>query len=327
MSVQVTNLTKIYAQQIAVNKINFQLQKGEITGFLGPNGAGKSTTMKMITGALTPTEGSISINGIDMLKQPIEAQKMIGYLPEHNPLYTEMYVREYLSFTADLYPKVPKSRVEEVIALTGLTPESNKKIEALSKGYRQRVGLASALIHDPEILILDEPTTGLDPNQLVEIRYIIKELGKTKTILLSSHIMQEIQAVADRVIVLHKGNIVLDKPMKALQGKEQIIEVAFDFRVEERLLRNLPHIVAATNVYDFLYQLQFSTSEDMRPAVFDFAKENGLKILQINHKHNDLEELFISLTKERQEMKYKRQKTRASRPRLLSFIFRFILEF
>ncbi len=297
MSVQVTNLTKIYAQQIAVNKINFQLQKGEITGFLGPNGAGKSTTMKMITGALTPTEGSISINGIDMLKQPIEAQKMIGYLPEHNPLYTEMYVREYLRFTADLYPKVPKSRVEEVIALTGLTPESNKKIEALSKGYRQRVGLASALIHDPEILILDEPTTGLDPNQLVEIRHIIKELGKTKTILLSSHIMQEIQAVADRVIVLHKGNIVLDKPMKALQGKEQIIEVAFDFRVEERLLRDLPHIVAATNVYDFLYQLQFSTSEDMRPAVFDFAKENGLKILQINHKHNDLEELFISLTK------------------------------
>ena len=297
MSVQVTNLTKIYAQQIAVNKINFQLQKGEITGFLGPNGAGKSTTMKMITGALTPTEGSISINGIDMLKQPIEAQKMIGYLPEHNPLYTEMYVREYLSFTADLYPKVPKNRVEEVIALTGLTPESNKKIEALSKGYRQRVGLASALIHDPEILILDEPTTGLDPNQLVEIRHIIKELGKTKTILLSSHIMQEIQAVADRVIVLHKGNIVLDKPMKALQGKEQIIEVAFDFRVEERLLRNLPHIVAATNVYDFLYQLQFSTSEDMRPAVFDFAKENGLKILQINHKHKDLEELFISLTK------------------------------
>ena len=297
MSVQVTNLTKIYGQQIAVNRINFQLQKGEITGFLGPNGAGKSTTMKMITGALTPTEGSISINGIDMLKQPIEAQKMIGYLPEHNPLYTEMYVREYLSFTVDLYPKVPMSRVEEVIALTGLTPESNKKIEALSKGYRQRVGLASALIHDPEILILDEPTTGLDPNQLVEIRHIIKELGKTKTILLSSHIMQEIQAVADRVIVLHKGNIVLDKPMKALQGKEQIIEVAFDFRVEERLLRNLPHIVAATNVYDFLYQLQFSTSEDMRPAVFDFAKENGLKILQINHKHNDLEELFISLTK------------------------------
>ena len=183
-----------------------------------------------------------------------------------------------------------------MIALTGLTPESNKKIEALSKGYRQRVGLASALIHDPEILILDEPTTGLDPNQLIEIRHIIKELGKEKTVLLSSHIMQEIQAVADRVIVLHKGNIVLDKKMSELQGKEQVIEVAFDFRVEERLLRALPNVSAAQNVYDFLYQITFDTEEDMRPAVFDFAKENGLKILQINHKHRDLEETFIQVT-------------------------------
>lgn len=297
MSVEVNQLTKEYGQQVAVNAISFQLQKGEITGFLGPNGAGKSTTMKMLTGALTPTKGSVVINGIDMLKNPIEAQKTIGYLPEHNPLYTEMYVREYLRFMAGLYPKVPADRVEEVIALTGLMPESNKKIEALSKGYRQRVGLASALIHNPEILILDEPTTGLDPNQLVEIRHIIKELGKSKTVLLSSHIMQEIQAVADRVIVLHKGNIVLDKKMSDLQGKEQIIEVAFDFRVEERLLRTLPHILSATNVFDFLYQLQFSTSEDMRPIVFDFANANGLKILQINHKHKDLEELFAELTR------------------------------
>lgn len=297
MSVEVNQLTKEYGQQVAVNAISFQLQKGEITGFLGPNGAGKSTTMKMLTGALTPTKGSVVVNGIDMLKNPIEAQKTIGYLPEHNPLYTEMYVREYLRFMAGLYPKVPADRVEEVIALTGLMPESNKKIEALSKGYRQRVGLASALIHNPEILILDEPTTGLDPNQLVEIRHIIKELGKSKTVLLSSHIMQEIQAVADRVIVLHKGNIVLDKKMSDLQGKEQIIEVAFDFRVEERLLRTLPHIVSATNVFDFLYQLQFSTSEDMRPIVFDFANANGLKILQINHKHRDLEELFAELTR------------------------------
>lgn len=297
MSVEVNQLTKEYGQQVAVNAISFQLQKGEITGFLGPNGAGKSTTMKMLTGALTPTKGSVVVNGIDMLKNPIEAQKTIGYLPEHNPLYTEMYVREYLRFMAGLYPKVPADRVEEVIALTGLMPESNKKIEALSKGYRQRVGLASALIHNPEILILDEPTTGLDPNQLVEIRHIIKELGKSKTVLLSSHIMQEIQAVADRVIVLHKGNIVLDKKMSDLQGKEQIIEVAFDFRVEERLLRTLPHILSATNVFDFLYQLQFSTSEDMRPIVFDFANANGLKILQINHKHKDLEELFAELTR------------------------------
>lgn len=296
MSVEVQQLTKIYGQQVAVNAISFQLEKGEITGFLGPNGAGKSTTMKMITGALTPTDGTITVNGIDILKNPIEAQRTIGYLPEHNPLYTEMYVREYLHFMAELYPKVSSDRIEEVIALTGLSSESNKKIEALSKGYRQRVGLASALIHDPEILILDEPTTGLDPNQLVEIRHIIKELGKRKTVLLSSHIMQEIQALADRVIVLHKGNIVLDKKMTELQNKEQIIEVAFDFRVEERLLRALPNIASVHNVYDFLYQLQFDTLEDMRPTVFDFAKENGLKILQINHKHKDLEETFIQLT-------------------------------
>ena len=293
--ITVHNLTKVYNQQTAVNHIDFQLHNGEITGFLGPNGAGKTTTMKMLTGALTPTEGSITIDGIDIIKNPIKAQRTIGYLPEHNPLYTEMYVREYLQFTANLYPAVPRNRVEEVIALTGLLPESNKKIEALSKGYRQRVGLASALIHDPKVLILDEPTTGLDPNQLVEIRNIVKELGKHKTVLLSSHIMQEIQAVASRVIVLHKGNIVLDKNMTELQGNQQIIEVAFDYRVEERLLRQLPSVVAVSNVYDFFYQLQFDTHNDMRPAVFDFAKENGLKILQINHK--DLEQIFAELTK------------------------------
>ena len=290
--ITVHNLTKVYNQQTAVNHIDFQLHNGEITGFLGPNGAGKTTTMKMLTGALTPTEGSITIDGIDIIKNPIKAQRTIGYLPEHNPLYTE-----YLQFTANLYPAVPRNRVEEVIALTGLLPESNKKIEALSKGYRQRVGLASALIHDPKVLILDEPTTGLDPNQLVEIRNIVKELGKHKTVLLSSHIMQEIQAVASRVIVLHKGNIVLDKNMTELQGNQQIIEVAFDYRVEERLLRQLPSVVAVSNVYDFFYQLQFDTHNDMRPAVFDFAKENGLKILQINHKHKDLEQIFAELTK------------------------------
>ena len=295
--ITVHNLTKVYNQQTAVNHIDFQLHNGEITGFLGPNGAGKTTTMKMLTGALTPTEGSITIDGIDIIKNPIKAQRTIGYLPEHNPLYTEMYVREYLQFTANLYPEVPRNRVEEVIALTGLLPESNKKIEALSKGYRQRVGLASALIHDPKVLILDEPTTGLDPNQLVEIRNIVKELGKHKTVLLSSHIMQEIQAVASRVIVLHKGNIVLDKNMTELQGNQQIIEVAFDYRVEERLLRQLPSVVAVSNVYDFFYQLQFDTHNDMRPVVFDFAKENGLKILQINHKHKDLEQIFAELTK------------------------------
>ncbi len=298
MSIQVRQLTKRYDSQIAVNQINFELKRGEITGFLGPNGAGKSTTMKMITGSLVPTSGEIQINGINILKNPISAQKIIGYLPEHNPLYLEMYVREYLHFMAGLYKNIPKSRVEEVIEITGLAPESNKKIEQLSKGYRQRVGLASALIHDPEILILDEPTTGLDPNQLVEIRNIIKELGKNKIVLLSSHIMQEIQAVCDRVIVLHKGNIVLDKKMTELQNREQTIEVAFDLRVEERLLQQIPNVKSVVNVFDFLYNITFSTENDMRPTVFDFANENGLKILQINHKHKDLEQLFAELTKE-----------------------------
>ncbi len=296
MSVEVQNLTKVYGEQVAVNAINFRLEKGEITGFLGPNGAGKSTTIKMLTGALISTSGEVHIGEVNILSQPLEAKKCIGYLPEHNPLYTEMYVREYLSFIADLYPNVPKGRVEEVIALTGLSPESHKKIEQLSKGYRQRVGLASALLHDPEILILDEPTTGLDPNQLTEIRHIIRELGKHKTVLLSSHIMQEIQAVCDRVIVIHKGNIVLDKKMSQLQDKQQVIEVAFDFRVEERLLQQIPKIKTTENVYDFLYTLTFDTEEDMRPAVFDFASANGLKILQINHKHKDLEQLFSELT-------------------------------
>ncbi|MFJ1473699.1 gliding motility-associated ABC transporter ATP-binding subunit GldA [Capnocytophaga cynodegmi] len=297
MSVEVRELTRQYGSQIAVNQISFNLKKGEITGFLGPNGAGKSTTMKMITGSLIPTKGEITIDGINMLKTPILAQKKIGYLPEHNPLYLEMYVREYLSFMADLYGKIPRSRVEEVIEITGLTPESNKKIEQLSKGYRQRVGLASALIHDPEILILDEPTTGLDPNQLVEIRSIIKELGQNKIVLLSSHIMQEVQAICDRVIVLNKGNIVLDKKMSELQGKEQVIEVAFDFRVEERLLKQIPNVKSVVNEFEFLYNISFDTETDMRPVVFDFAKENGLKILQINHKHKTLEQLFTELTK------------------------------
>ncbi|CEN34921.1 gliding motility-associated ABC transporter ATP-binding subunit GldA [Capnocytophaga cynodegmi] len=297
MSVEVRELTRQYGSQIAVNQISFNLKKGEITGFLGPNGAGKSTTMKMITGSLIPTKGEITIDGSNMLKTPILAQKKIGYLPEHNPLYLEMYVREYLSFMADLYGKIPRSRVEEVIEITGLTPESNKKIEQLSKGYRQRVGLASALIHDPEILILDEPTTGLDPNQLVEIRSIIKELGQNKIVLLSSHIMQEVQAICDRVIVLNKGNIVLDKKMSELQGKEQVIEVAFDFRVEERLLKQIPNVKSVVNEFEFLYNISFDTETDMRPAVFDFAKENGLKILQINYKHKTLEQLFTELTK------------------------------
>lgn len=297
MSLQVKELTKLYGKQIAVNGISFQLKKGEITGFLGPNGAGKSTTMKMITGSLAPTQGEIMVNDINLRQKPTLAQQFIGYLPENNPLYTEMYVREYLHFMANLHKQKSKNKIEEIIEITGLLPESNKKIEQLSKGYRQRVGIASTLLHDPEILILDEPNTGLDPNQLAEIRLIIKELGKNKVVLLSSHIMQEIQAICDRVIVLHRGNIVLDKKMLELQNKEQTIEVAFDFRVEERLLKQIPNVISVVNIHEFLFHITFDTEIDMRPAIFDFAKENGLKILQINHKHQDLEQLFSELTR------------------------------
>ena len=296
MSVVVENLVKKYHHQEVIKGISFSLEKGEITGFLGLNGAGKTTTMKMITGATIPDSGSIKINGLSLDSQLIEAQKNIGYLPEHNPLYLEMYVREYLQFVADIY-KVEKVKIEEVIQKTSLTSHANKRIEELSKGYRQRVGLAAAILHDPNVLILDEPTTGLDPNQIIEIRQIIKDLGKEKIILLSSHIMQEIQAMCDRVIILHQGEIILDKKMKELQDKEQTIEVLFDYRVEYQLLKRIPNIIEVKNNYDCFYTLTFDNQEDMRSEVFDFALNNGLKILQINHKHQNLEHLFNQLTK------------------------------
>ena len=296
MSVVVEKLVKKYHHQEVIKGISFSLEKGEITGFLGLNGAGKTTTMKMITGATIPDSGSIKINGLSLDSQLIEAQKNIGYLPEHNPLYLEMYVREYLQFVADIY-KVEKVKIEEVIQKTSLTSHANKRIEELSKGYRQRVGLAAAILHDPNVLILDEPTTGLDPNQIIEIRQIIKDLGKEKIILLSSHIMQEIQAMCDRVIILHQGEIILDKKMKELQDKEQTIEVLFDYRVEYQLLKRIPNIIEIENNYDCFYTLTFDNQEDMRSEVFDFALNNGLKILQINHKHQNLEHLFNQLTK------------------------------
>lgn len=295
MSIVVENLTKKYKNQIAVNHISFSLKKGEITGFLGPNGAGKSTTMKMLTGALTPSQGKIHILEKDLCTHATLIQQKIGYLPEHNPLYLDMYVREYLEFCADIH-NTQYSEIQKVINLTQLNNEAHKKIEELSKGYRQRVGLASALLHNPEILILDEPTTGLDPNQIIEIRKIIKDLSKDKTILLSSHIMQEIQAMCDRVIILDKGNIVLDKYMSELQNTEQTIEVLFDYRVEEPFFKQLAHLKSVNNNYDFFYTLTFDTQKDMRPAIFDFATKNGLKLLQINHKHQGLEDIFVRLT-------------------------------
>src|SRR5680860_1546837 len=262
MSITVEGISKFYGEQKALDKVSFSIEKGEIVGFLGPNGAGKSTLMKIITGYLAPSEGKASVNNLPLSENLLEAQRSIGYLPEHNPLYTEMYVREFLSFNASIY-KIEKMRIEEVIYLTGLNSEANKKIEQLSKGYRQRVGLAAALLHDPEVLILDEPTTGLDPNQLTEIRNLILKVGKEKTIFLSTHIMQEVEAICDRVIIIDKGIIVADKKMKELrEEKEQIIQVEFDFRIEEVALKAMPNLVSAKNIGGFHYELKFETDKD-----------------------------------------------------------------
>ena len=298
MSIEVNSISKSYGEQKALNEISFKIKKGEIVGFLGPNGAGKSTLMKILTTYLLADSGSALVNGHDVMTNAKEVQRSIGYLPEHNPLYLDLYVREYLAFNADVY-NVPKSRIEEVIQLTGLTPESHKKIGQLSKGYRQRVGLANALLHDPEVLILDEPTTGLDPNQLMEIRNVIKNAGKNKTVFLSTHIMQEVEAICDRVIIIDKGQIVADNKLDHLvtANKEQVIEVEFDYKVEEQLLARLENISSYTNTHDMTWELTFITEKDMRPAIFDFANENGLKTLQLNQKNKNLEAVFREITK------------------------------
>lgn len=296
MSITVSEISKTYGTQKALDAVSFKLTKGEIVGFLGPNGAGKSTMMKILTTYLSPSEGIASVNGFSTESDVQAVRKSVGYLPEHNPLYLEMYVREYLQFNADIY-KVSKNRIQEVIDLTGLAPEAHKKISQLSKGYRQRVGLATALLHDPEVLILDEPTTGLDPNQLLEVRNLIKSIGKEKTILMSTHIMQEVEAICDRVIIINKGHIVADKKMSELRdGEEQTVIVEFDYRVEEVALSKLDKVTSTKNTTGFVYEITFATKEDMRARVFDFAHDNQLKILQLNQKNASLEGLFAELT-------------------------------
>ncbi|MCX7546676.1 gliding motility-associated ABC transporter ATP-binding subunit GldA [Xanthomarina sp. F1114] len=297
MSIEVQNISKIYGSQKALNKVSFKVNKPEIVGFLGPNGAGKSTMMKILTTYIEASEGQAKVNDFDVNTNKQKVQQSVGYLPEHNPLYLEQYVREYLTFNAQVYG-VEKERIEEVIKLTGLTSEAHKKIQQLSKGYRQRVGLANALLHNPDVLILDEPTTGLDPNQLVEIRTLIKNIGKEKTVFLSTHIMQEVEAMCDRVIIINNGEIVTDKKLKDLrEGQEQIVIVEFDYRVEDAFLLNLPKAKQVLNTHDFIYEITFSTTEDMRSHVFDFAHDNQLKILQLNQKNTSLENLFRELTK------------------------------
>ena len=296
MSIEVLSVSKSYETQLALNEISFSAKKGEIIGFLGPNGAGKSTMMKILTGYISPTKGTVFVSGIDVLKNPIAAKAKIGYLPEQNPLYQEMYVREYLQFQASIF-KVSKETIATVVEDVGLIPEVHKKISQLSKGYQQRVGLAAALIHNPDVLILDEPTTGLDPNQLQEIRTLLKKLGKEKTILFSTHIMQEVEAVCDRVIIIKKGELLIDKPIKELkESNEQTIEVTFDYKIEEQFIQRLPNIISYKNNFDNTWYITFNSSEDMRGVIFDFAQENGLKILELNSKNQSLETLFTKLT-------------------------------
>ncbi|QFZ53896.1 gliding motility-associated ABC transporter ATP-binding subunit GldA [Oceanihabitans sp. IOP_32] len=296
MSIEVTEVSKFFGDQSALNKVSFKVEKPEIVGFLGPNGAGKSTMMKILTTYIQPTSGMARVNGYDIVADKQKVQQSVGYLPEHNPLYLDLYIKEYLAFNAQIY-KVSKQRIEEVIALTGLSAEIHKKIGQLSKGYRQRVGLANALLHNPEVLILDEPTTGLDPNQLTEIRQLIKTIGKTKTVFLSTHIMQEVEAMCDRVIIINKGEIVADKKLEVLrESKEQTVVVEFDYRVEEAFLLKLPKVERVVNTSGFVYEITFKTQEDMRSSVFDFAHDNQLKILQLNQKNASLESLFRELT-------------------------------
>lgn len=296
MEVHVLNLTKQYANQLALDSISFELKPGEIVGLLGPNGAGKSTLMKLLTGYIKPTSGEVFVNNKELSKNLKSIQQQIGYLPEHNPLYTDMYVKEYLEFVAGLY-KLPASYVSPVIEQVGLTPEVHKKIHQLSKGYRQRIGLAAAILHQPKLIILDEPTTGLDPNQLVEIRSLIKELGKENTVLFSSHILQEIEAVCDRVILIHKGRIVHDMRLNHVnQQTEQLIEIEFDLRVEEQLLYKLPNIKKVQNIFDATWELTFESQQDMRSILFDYAQQNGLRVLKMIPKNKNLESLFKELT-------------------------------
>lgn len=300
MSIEVKNISKFYGSQKALDEISFSIKKGEIVGLLGPNGAGKSTLMKILTSYLVADEGIASVNNFDVIQDKYLVQKIVGYLPEHNPLYLDMYVREYLAFNTSVY-NIKSSRIQEVINLTGLTLECSKKIGQLSKGYRQRVGIATALLHNPEVLILDEPTTGLDPNQLVEIRDMIKNIGKDKTVILSTHIMQEVEAICDRVIIINKGKIVTDKKLDNLmtEEQEQVIEVEFDKVISSDLLNILPNLKSAEKKTELTWELRFISSEDMRSAIFDFANEYQFKILQLNLKSKKLEDIFIEKTKKK----------------------------
>lgn len=298
MSIEVKNLFKYYGDQAAVKDISFSIKSGEIVGFLGPNGAGKSTTMKIITGYIPASEGQVKVCGLPVSVDSLDTRKKIGYLPEHNPLYLDMYVKEYLTFVAKIY-KLPnvKERVEEMIKTVGLEVEQNKKIGALSKGYRQRVGLAQAIIHDPEVLILDEPTSGLDPNQLAEIRGLIKSIGKEKTVMLSTHIMQEVEAICDRVIIINKGELVADDKAANLQREEQhqTVYAEFEGKATRSLLKKIPGVGKVEQVKDG-WLLEAKGDDDIRKSIAKFAQENDLLVITLRKEERSLEEVFKKLT-------------------------------
>lgn len=301
MSIVISNLTKNYGAQKAIDNISFEVDNNEIVGFLGPNGAGKSTTMKIVTGYLAADSGEASVNGINVNSEPIKAKRLIGYLPESNPLYYEMYVREYLEFIAGIHKIVSgiKERIEKVIDMTGLRPESKKKIGQLSKGYKQRVGLAAALLHDPEVLILDEPTSGLDPNQIVEIREVIRELGKNKTVLFSSHILQEVESICDRVVIINKGNIVADDTLSSLRSANKtshVIMIEFAEVVDIALLKNLQGVINAEEEKPSAFKLQTLDPELVKKNLFSFSLENNLNIVSLRSEHKSLEDVFRNLT-------------------------------
>lgn len=302
MSIQVKNLTKIYGAQKAIDQISFEIKTGEIVGFVGPNGAGKSTTMKILTGFIPPTSGNAKINNLDLIENSLEIRKHIGYLPENNPLYLDMYVKEYLEFVSGIYKlgKQTKTRIEQIIEKTGLSIERQKKIGALSKGYRQRVGLAQALIHDPKILILDEPTSGLDPNQIIEIRNLISAVGKEKTVLLSTHIMQEVEAICDRIIIINKGKIVADDSIESIysHSKDQYITIVveFDQEPDQKKLEKIEKVDKVAKIDAKNWLIQSASKEDIRQKIFNFAVQANLAVLSMQKKEKSLEQVFQELT-------------------------------
>ncbi|MBS1607176.1 MAG: gliding motility-associated ABC transporter ATP-binding subunit GldA [Bacteroidetes bacterium] len=300
MSIEVSNLLKVYGEQKAVNNISFKINKGEIVGFLGPNGAGKSTTMKILTGYLQQSGGNAFVCGINVADQPLETKKKIGYLPEANALYYDMYVREYLSFIAEVHDvKNAKTEIEEVIGLVGLKPESKKKIGQLSKGYKQRVGLAASLIHNPEVLILDEPTSGLDPNQIIEIRDVIKKQGQDKTVLFSSHILQEVEAICDRVIIINKGQLVADDKLTSLRSgnkEKHLVAVQFKESIDEQLLKNLPTSESVIKIESGHWHITTEKPEQLRKQILELALQQNLNIISLQSQNQSLEDIFKSLT-------------------------------